>query len=271
MGRRNESYVPLLCNYPDSEKINSVSEGAEAMFCRLLAKCDDEGNYYGSPARLLCKLYALRFENGSMTEKKVLRYRDELETAKLLTRYVSGKVAYLHINNIKKSLRKDIARKLGYPEFTEALTSKQDNESVTEPVRARNGHVTPIQTNPIQTKPIKDKYMDFVSLSKDEHSKLIERFGSISILKEKITALNDYLGSTGKKYASHYHTILTWARKDDKGALQKKKAELFPIKGRNCSHTGCNLPAVYEYTNDYGHTNYKCIKHMPESVRAKYG
>ncbi|HDY87684.1 MAG TPA: hypothetical protein ENH82_06135 [bacterium] len=71
----------------------------------------------------------------------------------------------------------------------------------------------------------KDKYMDFVFLSKDEHKKLLERFGSVSILKEKITALNDYLGSTGKKYASHYHTILTWARKDDKLAPKKKTPE----------------------------------------------
>ncbi len=157
MNRRNESYVPLLCNYPESEKINKVSEGAEAMFCRLLAKCDDEGNYYGSPKRLLCKLYALRYENGSIDEKTVLRYRDELVTATLLTRYASGNVGYLHINDCKKSLRNDVALKVYFPEFTQTLAVTEDNERVTEPGRTRDEPVTPNQTNPIQKNPIQDK------------------------------------------------------------------------------------------------------------------
>lgn len=157
MSRRNESYVPLLCNYPESEKINKVSEGAEAMFCRLLAKCDDEGNFYGSPKRLLCKLYAFRYENGSIDEKTVLRYRNELVTATLLARYVSVNVEYLHINNCKKSLRKDVALKVCFPEFTQELAVKEDTESVTDTGRTRDEPVTPNQSKPIQTNPNQDK------------------------------------------------------------------------------------------------------------------
>ena len=60
----------------------------------------------------------------------------------------------------------------------------------------------------------KDKYMDFVFLTKEEYNKLITRFG-----KDKsqglIERLNNYVGSKGKKYQSHYHTILTWADKDN--------------------------------------------------------
>jgi len=59
----------------------------------------------------------------------------------------------------------------------------------------------------------KDKYKEFVYLFKEEHQKLID------VYKEKITndyiqRLNDYLGSTGKQYKSHYHTILNWIRRD---------------------------------------------------------
>jgi hypothetical protein len=32
--------------------------------------------------------------------------------------------------------------------------------------------------------------------------------------KEKIERLNNYIGSSGKKYKSHYHTILNWSRND---------------------------------------------------------
>jgi len=221
MSRRNESYVPLLCDYPDSEKINKVSEGAEAMFCRLLAKCDDEGNYYGSPKRLLGKLFALRYENGTMTARKVLRCRDELVTATLITLYEHEGVEYVHINSCKKSLRKDVAVKVCFPEFTEPLvtqntTVKELNETVTGTGRVRAEHVTPIQSNPIQSNPKeKTRFLDFIFISKEEHSKLIAKFGE-SRTAGLIEELNTGIGSKGYKYKSHYFTILNWARRKDK-------------------------------------------------------
>ena len=59
----------------------------------------------------------------------------------------------------------------------------------------------------------KDKFKDYVLLTKDEYKKLTDKY-SASIINNKIDDLNNYLGSTGKKYKSHYHTILSWLRKD---------------------------------------------------------
>lgn len=59
----------------------------------------------------------------------------------------------------------------------------------------------------------KNKHLDFVFLADDEYMKLVKRFGEQQTNK-KIDALNDYIGSTGKKYKSHYHTILMWSKKD---------------------------------------------------------
>ena len=56
------------------------------------------------------------------------------------------------------------------------------------------------------------KYREFVYLTIDELSKLQDRFG-VEGASERIDNLNDYLGSKGKKYKSHYHTILVWDRK----------------------------------------------------------
>jgi len=56
----------------------------------------------------------------------------------------------------------------------------------------------------------KIKHLDFVLLTKKEYLALQERFGSG--LETRLLALNDYIGSKGKKYASHYHTILNWER-----------------------------------------------------------
>ncbi len=60
----------------------------------------------------------------------------------------------------------------------------------------------------------KQKYMEFVFLSSEEYKKLVSQFGEQGTT-EKIKALNDYIGSKGKKYKSHYHTILMWERKNE--------------------------------------------------------
>lgn len=57
----------------------------------------------------------------------------------------------------------------------------------------------------------KKKFLDFVYLSDIEYKKLTDKFG-----KEKtetmIDNLNNYLGSKGKRYKSHYFTLLNWER-----------------------------------------------------------
>jgi len=57
------------------------------------------------------------------------------------------------------------------------------------------------------------KYLEYVLLTKEEHKKLIDRFGPQGT-DDYIKRLNNYIGSKGKKYKSHYHTILVWADKD---------------------------------------------------------
>jgi hypothetical protein len=59
----------------------------------------------------------------------------------------------------------------------------------------------------------KGVYREFVFLTDEEYQKLVESFGDKET-SEYIDRLNDYIGSTGKKYKSHYHTILNWSRKD---------------------------------------------------------
>ena len=60
----------------------------------------------------------------------------------------------------------------------------------------------------------KKKYLDYVFLTNDEHKKLIDKFG-LEGAQERIENLNDAIGSKGYKYKSHYHTILSWDRKDN--------------------------------------------------------
>ncbi len=71
-------------------------------------------------------------------------------------------------------------------------------------------------------KPTKEKFLEFVLLTKEERQKLIEKLGE-NKTKEMIERLNNYIGSKGKQYKSHYHTILAWLSKDDKGGTDGRK------------------------------------------------
>jgi len=70
----------------------------------------------------------------------------------------------------------------------------------------------------------KKKYMDNVYLTEDEHKKLIDKFGKDKT-DDYIESLNYYIGSKGKKYKSHYMTILNWDKmnKNKKGKIDWDK------------------------------------------------
>jgi len=60
----------------------------------------------------------------------------------------------------------------------------------------------------------KNKHLDFVLLTEEEYKKLTDNLGK-SKTEEMIKKLNNYIGSKGKKYKSHYYTILNWIRMED--------------------------------------------------------
>ena len=80
--------------------------------------------------------------------------------------------------------------------------------------RNREGEVNaPAQA---RAKPPKKKYGQFqnVLLTEEEYEKLVDHFGSQEVAATWISRLDEYIGSKGAKYKSHYITILNWERKD---------------------------------------------------------
>lgn len=73
----------------------------------------------------------------------------------------------------------------------------------------------------------KKRYMDYVLLNDTEYSKLIEKLGKQKT-SQAIDNLNNYIGSKGKKYKSHYHTILSWERKNNKEEPQGVQTQAKP-------------------------------------------
>jgi hypothetical protein len=99
------------------------------------------------------------------------------------------------------------------------ITSKQqgDNKEITTNKNDKEG----IKNE----KNEKNKYSDFVLMTKNEYEKLINEHGELNT-KTFIEILNNYKGSTGKKYKSDYMTILNWvidkAKKENKYVSQSK-------------------------------------------------
>jgi hypothetical protein len=109
--------------------------------------------------------------------------------------------------------------------FVDGITDVYKNRRVEIPVKPDNYIQKPRQAivstgnNPqtklkeSKVKESKEKYADFVTMTKEEYQKLIEQFNERGA-KDRIERLSLYKGSTGKKYASDYLTILSWERKN---------------------------------------------------------
>lgn len=69
-------------------------------------------------------------------------------------------------------------------------------------------------------------YAEFVSLTVEEHQKLIDSYGE-SVVKKMIEILDNYKGSTGKKYNSDYRAILSWVVERVQNEKQNKQNDRY--------------------------------------------
>jgi len=137
-----------------------------------------------------------RLEDGTIYCRRVKRESDLIEA-----RREAGR-----LGGLKQKRSKD--------ESKSEATLENEDESIIQPT-SNNINVTEVDKLPEKEKPTKEKFSEFVLLKKEEHEKLIEKFGEKETT-QMIERLNNYIGSSGRRYKSHYHTILQWAEKDKK-------------------------------------------------------
>lgn len=92
------------------------------------------------------------------------------------------------------------------------------NKDLTDSQQRPNKELTPREERKKENKVKKVnkvKYIEFVLLTDEEHLKLVTQYGP-SKVDAMIENLNNYIGSKGVKYKSHYHTLLSWERKNNK-------------------------------------------------------
>ncbi len=96
----------ILRDWTTSEKIDSISEGAELFFVRLIMKADDYGCFHGNKKILKAALFPLR----DYSENQISIWVKELESAKIIITYTNEGREYLKINDFGQRLRTMVSK-----------------------------------------------------------------------------------------------------------------------------------------------------------------
>jgi hypothetical protein len=127
-------------------------------------------------------------------------------------------IKHWHINNL---IRKDFYQSTLYEDQKNTLNIKnngvytENNIECLQNVNNLSTQVSIVKYRIGKVNKGKHRYLEFVYLTTIEFFKLRELFGKKET-RDKLERLNLYKGSTGKKYASDYLTILNWERKNNK-------------------------------------------------------
>lgn len=184
-----------------SKKVASLSSDTARMFYTwLIPYLDVEGRMESDPLLLKADIAPLL---PHVTEKAICAILGELHASGLIVLYKIDQTDYLQLTKFddnQPNLRKDreAASKIPGP--------------TPESLRSNSGlppDKLPSKLSKDKLREEKIKHLDSVFLTEGEFKKLEEDLGE-SLTKEAIEILNAYIMSSGKKYKSHYHTLIQW-------------------------------------------------------------
>jgi len=127
----------------------------------------------------------------------------------------------LNTISVKSNNKFSIVKVLNYSIYQEEVTTgeQQSNNKVTSKEQQSNTN-----KNDKNVKNVRNNYAEFVSMTEEEHKKLIAEYGNEAV-KKMIGILDNYKGSLGKKYKSDYRAILSWVvsevKKTSPGIIQQ--------------------------------------------------
>lgn len=210
-----------------SDTIDQLSWFEEAFFCRLIVNCDDYGRFDARPAILKARLFPLK----SVTEKQICDALNKLSTVGIVTIYEHDGRPYLQLVTWDKH-QQIRAKKSKYPAPDETCNHliSNDIKCPRNPIQSESESESEFESNTnndtsaLKIKPEKIKYAEFVSLTNDEYSSLVTKLGEEGT-KRCIEILDNYKGSTGKKYKSDYRAILNWVVQRYEDEQQRKKQQ----------------------------------------------
>lgn len=219
-----------------SDAFLDLPHTAQALYFQLGMRADDDG-FVGNP-KTIQRIAGTKASDLELLVKK-----------RFLLQFPSGVVVIKHwkINN---DIKKDRYSPTVYTDEFQMLYTKE-NKAYTE----RNANVSTLDTEPeqnvstldtqysidknrldknsIEKKKHAHGFFSNVLLTDDEMQKLAIE---VPNYEDYIERLSHYIESSGKKYKSHYATILSWHRKDDAEKAKSAPAETLPQAPRRKSY-----------------------------------
>lgn len=216
----------------DSDAFLDMPLSTQALYFHLSMRADDEG-FINNPKKiqrmvgsseddlklLTAKRFILAFDSGVIVIKHWKLHNYIRSDRFKPTMYLEEKSQLI----TKENKAYSVGMTVGIPEAdhldTQVRLGKDRLGKVSKDILSSSDE----QDSPPK-KVSKHKYGEFnnVLLTDEELEKLKKEFVDWN---ERIDKLSIYIGSSGKSYKSHYLTILSWARKEKKGAEQRDTGE----------------------------------------------
>lgn len=131
------------------------------------------------------------------------------------------------IDIIKEYLLSDVSELVNVNIYSKNVDINPQAEEVNEYISTQSkGKETKEKEN--IKKPKKNRHLDAVFLTTDEYKRLVDDYTAF-VVDSKIEDLDNYIGSTGKKYKDHNKTLRGWLKRDHpvtttvKAAAEKPK------------------------------------------------
>ena len=145
-----------------------------------------------------------------VTTQKIRTLLETLKNMQFLTIETTSR--YTLVSILKYNLYQD----------GDSYINKPNNKAITKQQQSTNKAVTTNNNGKNDKNDNKKReYAPSVFLSEEEHQKLINEIGD-PLTKEYIKDLSLYIQSKGKRYKSHYATVLAWYRRDEKQGKVKR-------------------------------------------------
>jgi len=192
--------IPSYVRY--HRNLNSFTK---LLYGEISALCSKEGYCWASNS-FFAEVY-------NVSISKISRSISELEKNSFLSVTINkegGNSRHIHLVDLNATysqhspyLYADLPIGIGENDMSTLINNK---ESIIE-------NPSPLQTKNKPKVCKKIKFRDFVRLTQEEYGKLVDMLGKKDT-EYMIERLDDYIGSKGVKYVSHYRTILNWVKKD---------------------------------------------------------
>lgn len=156
------------------------------------------------------------------TDKKGFYFNERMEIEITKKKKYSESRARNRSNSNKKTNKKDKTYEKDMKNICNSYEEHMENENINKNINKKN--IKKDKSVREEKKEEKLSYAEFVNMSKTEYQKLINSYGE-KFTQECINTLDNYKGSSGKKYKSDYRAILSWVVNEVKKRVKVEPQE----------------------------------------------